>query len=62
MDGQGRVAAATIVVLSLNFARALPAAGTAELIDEGADEHIDQLAKKYLGQDRYPFRNRASSG
>ncbi len=23
---------------------------------EGADEHIDKLAKKYLGQDRYPFR------
>ena len=24
--------------------------------DEGADEHIDYLAKKYLGQDKYPFR------
>lgn len=24
---------------------------------EGADTHIDQLAKKYLGQDRYPFRS-----
>ena len=24
--------------------------------DEGADAHIDFLAKKYLGQDRYPFR------
>jgi PPOX class probable F420-dependent enzyme len=23
---------------------------------EGADEHIDKLAKKYLGQDTYPFR------
>lgn len=23
---------------------------------EGADEHIDSLAKKYLGQDTYPFR------
>jgi PPOX class probable F420-dependent enzyme len=23
---------------------------------ETADEHIDQLAKKYLGQDEYPFR------
>ncbi len=22
----------------------------------GADEHIDKLAKKYLGQDTYPFR------
>ncbi len=24
---------------------------------EGADAHIDQLAKKYLGHDRYPFRS-----
>ncbi|CAN5785235.1 PPOX class F420-dependent oxidoreductase [soil metagenome] len=23
---------------------------------EGADEHIDAMAKKYLGQDTYPFR------
>jgi len=30
--------------------------GRAELIEAGADEHIDALAKKYLGQDRYPFR------
>jgi PPOX class probable F420-dependent enzyme len=28
----------------------------AELTHDGADEHIDKLAKKYLGQDRYPFR------
>ena len=27
-----------------------------EILSEGADEHIDALAKKYLGQDRYPFR------
>jgi PPOX class probable F420-dependent enzyme len=24
---------------------------------EGADAHIDRLAKKYLGADTYPFRN-----
>jgi len=23
---------------------------------EGADEHIDSLARKYLGQDKYPYR------
>ena len=23
--------------------------------DEGADKHIDSLAKKYLGKDKYPF-------
>jgi PPOX class probable F420-dependent enzyme len=29
--------------------------GTAELVDEGAREHIEKLAKKYLGEDRYPY-------
>ena len=24
--------------------------------EDGADAHIDALAKKYLGKDRYPFR------
>ncbi len=27
-----------------------------EVTEEGADAHIDRLAKKYLGQDRYPYR------
>lgn len=31
--------------------------GTAELTTEGADSQIDRLAKKYLGQDEYPWRN-----
>lgn len=30
--------------------------GTAEFVEEGADAHIDKLAKKYLGADSYPFR------
>jgi PPOX class probable F420-dependent enzyme len=30
--------------------------GTAEGTVEGADEHIDALAKKYLGVDEYPAR------
>jgi PPOX class probable F420-dependent enzyme len=30
--------------------------GTATFIEEGADAHIDKLAKKYLGADSYPFR------
>ena len=25
-------------------------------VEEGADAHIDSLAKKYLGKDKYPFR------
>jgi len=28
----------------------------AERTHEGADEHIDALAKKYLGKDKYPYR------
>jgi len=28
----------------------------AEMTEQGADAHIDSLAKKYLGQDRYPYR------
>jgi PPOX class probable F420-dependent enzyme len=27
-----------------------------EQIKEGADEHADRLAKKYLGMDKYPYR------
>ncbi len=30
--------------------------GTAELEREGADEHIDELSKRYLNEDTYPFR------
>lgn len=28
----------------------------AERTTDGADEHIDEMAKKYLGQDSYPYR------
>ena len=28
----------------------------AEITEDGADESIDKLAKKYLGADKYPFR------
>ena len=27
-----------------------------EITEKGADEHIDRMAKKYLGQDKYPYR------
>ena len=30
--------------------------GRAEFVEDGADEHIDKMAKKYLGKDEYPFR------
>jgi hypothetical protein len=29
--------------------------GTAQIIEEGAVEHINMLAKKYLGEDKYPY-------
>lgn len=31
-------------------------AGRAELVEEGAEEHIDKLSKKYVGEDSYPWR------
>ena len=36
--------------------RWLSVSGTATLVDEGADDQIDRLAKKYIGKDTYPFR------
>jgi PPOX class probable F420-dependent enzyme len=33
--------------------------GTATATLEGADEHIDRLTKKYIGQDHYPYRQPA---
>ena len=29
--------------------------GFAELTEDGANDHIDKLAKKYIGQDTYPY-------
>jgi PPOX class probable F420-dependent enzyme len=31
--------------------------GRAELTTDGADDQIDKLAKKYLGEDKYPWRS-----
>lgn len=28
-----------------------------KITEEGADAHIDKMAKKYLGEDKYPFRS-----
>ncbi len=30
--------------------------GKASVSESGADEHIDKLAKRFLGADKYPFR------
>jgi PPOX class probable F420-dependent enzyme len=29
--------------------------GRAEIVEEGAFDHIDKLAKKYIGEDKYPY-------
>ena len=44
------------VVNPANGYHSLVVTGTAELSHEGADAHIDKLAKKYLDADTYPFR------
>ena len=36
--------------------RWLSVSGPATLVDDGADDQIDRLAKKYIGADSYPFR------
>lgn len=42
---------------SRNPYRYLEVRGTVvEITEEGADDHIDKMAKKYLGVDRYPNR------
>lgn len=41
--------------------RTFIARGRATLIDEGADEHIDALSLKYLGQPNYPMHRPGSS-
>ena len=39
-----------------DFYRTLWLRGLAEIVEDGADAHIDKLAKKYLGADSYPWR------
>jgi PPOX class probable F420-dependent enzyme len=28
----------------------------ADITEDGADDHIDKMAKKYMGKDKYPYR------
>lgn len=48
----------TVSIVDQNNAYAWAAVSgrVVELTPEGGDEHIDRLAKKYLGQDKYPLR------
>jgi PPOX class probable F420-dependent enzyme len=48
---------AVAVVDGSNAYRWVSIRGRAEMTNEGADEQIDRLAKKYLDADSYPFRN-----
>ena len=50
--------ASALVVDPANQYRWLAVSGAASLQLERAAEHIDKLAKKYLGQDRYPWHSR----
>ena len=36
--------------------------GEAELVDEGAREHIDELARRYMDVDEYPYHDEESGG
>ena len=49
--------ASLIVVDPSDTHKWVAVSGRAELTEEGADAQIDKLAKKYLGQDEYPWRN-----
>jgi len=49
--------AAVLVVDPEDSYKWVAVSGRAELTTEGADEQIDHLAKKYLGQDTYPWRS-----
>ena len=50
-----------LIVDPENAYRWLALSGRAELTEEGADDQIDRLAKKYLGKDEYPWRDPAET-
>jgi len=49
-------AVALSMVDDQNPYRMVEVRGQAEVVEEGADEHIDAMARKYLNQEKYPFR------
>ena len=51
-------ARASVLMVDPNDAfKYVTVSGPAELTEEGADAHIDHLAKKYMGVDEYPYRD-----
>jgi PPOX class probable F420-dependent enzyme len=49
--------ASLLVVDPTNPWKWVAVSGRAKLTEEGADEQIDKLAKKYIGKDKYPWRS-----
>ena len=45
-----------LVVDPAHAGRWVSVSGTVEISDEQADARVDKLARKYLGQDEYPWR------
>lgn len=56
-----RPQATVMLVDPENPQRWIEVRGTVTGTTEGADAHIDSLAKKYLGVDSYPYRNPAET-
>jgi PPOX class probable F420-dependent enzyme len=48
---------AVTIVDPQNTYKWISISGRAELTTDGADDQIDKLAKKYLGEDKYPWRS-----
>lgn len=48
--------ASVLVVDPNNTHKWVAVSGRAEVTEQGADEQIDKLAKKYIGKDEYPYR------
>ena len=46
-----------LVVDPQNAYKWVAVTGRGELVDDGADDQIDRLAKKYIGEDKYPWRS-----
>ena len=58
LNMRARAAVAVSIVDPDNIYRYLSIRGrVVEVTEQGADAHIDALAKKYLGADTYPFRD-----
>jgi PPOX class probable F420-dependent enzyme len=53
--------ASLLVVDPNNAYKWVAVSGHAQLTKDGADAQIDKLAKKYIGKDKYPWRNPAET-